>query len=122
MKFSIILFCSFVLISCARNVEEDLIITNPASPETVTYSKNIAPLLSTHCVSCHSGLAPSAGVGLKTYEEVVSWIVANEPENSDLYNIINHTKEPVMPKGQAKLPEKDIKMLETWILNGAKND
>lgn len=122
MKISIIVFCSVVFISCARNVEEDLVIPPPTIPEEITYSNNIAPLLNTYCVSCHSGLTPSAGVGLETYDQVASWVTPNTPQNSTLYKVISHTKEPFMPQGQAKLSDIDIQAVETWILNGAQND
>jgi hypothetical protein len=39
---------------------------------TVTYVKDIQPILASDCVSCHSGAQPPAGVNLSTYAGVLS--------------------------------------------------
>jgi hypothetical protein len=39
---------------------------------TITYAKDIQPILASDCVSCHGGSRPEAGINLTTYAGVMS--------------------------------------------------
>ena len=112
--------------SCARNVEEELIVDeDPNSiPETITYSITIAPLIKSSCAttSCHSGSSPTAGLNLETYSNVMTIVTANDLDKSLLYGVITHTQLPSMPKNASKLADSDIENVKNWILDGGKND
>ncbi|HUR31704.1 MAG TPA: c-type cytochrome domain-containing protein [Saprospiraceae bacterium] len=84
----------------------------------VTYSGFVRPLLTTNCVGCHSGGAPSGGITLNTYDGVRSVAL-----NGRLYGAINHSNgfQP-MPRGSAKLPQCTIDKIKAWIDNGAQNN
>ncbi|MEO6132285.1 MAG: c-type cytochrome domain-containing protein [Saprospiraceae bacterium] len=95
--------CNFVPNQCA--------ITN------VSYAGFVAPLLSTYCVGCHSGGAPSGGISLNTYTSVKA--IA---QSGRLYGAISWTTIYKMPKGGAKLPQCNIDKIKGWIDEGANNN
>ena len=84
----------------------------------ITYSGFVAPLLTTYCVGCHSGGAPSAGITLNTHAGVQSVAL-----NGRLYGAISHASgfQP-MPRGSAKLPQCTIDKVKSWINDGAPNN
>lgn len=84
----------------------------------ITYSGFVAPLLTTYCVGCHSGGAPSAGIMLNTHAGVQSVAL-----NGRLYGAISHASgfQP-MPRGSAKLPQCTIDKVKSWINDGAPNN
>lgn len=84
----------------------------------VTYAGFVAPLLTTYCVGCHSGGAPSGGISLNTHAGVQS--VA---QSGRLYGAISHaTGYQPMPRGSAKLPQCTIDKVKAWIDEGAQNN
>lgn len=93
---------------------------NPTGCDTinVTYSGFVSPLLTTNCVGCHSGGAPSGGITLNTYEGVRTVAM-----NGRLYGAISHSAgyQP-MPRGSAKLPQCTIDKINAWIHDGAPNN
>ena len=84
----------------------------------VTYSGFVRPLLTTNCVGCHSGGAPSGGIALNTYDGVRAVAL-----NGRLYGAINHSNGfQAMPRGSARLPQCTIDKVKAWIDNGAQNN
>lgn len=93
---------------------------NPTGCNTanVTYSGFVSPLLTTYCVGCHSGGAPSGGITLNTYNGVRTVAL-----NGRLFGAISHSSgfQP-MPRGGAKLPQCTIDKVKAWIDDGAQNN
>lgn len=110
----------------------------------VSFSKCIQPLLTSTCATsgCHSGSTPMAGLGLedgKAYAAIVGkdskpnagkkLVEASKPENSTMYlKVLDSAgrKDKVggsrMPLGKDPWSDANIKLLETWIKEGAKNN
>src|SRR5687768_658140 len=58
---------------------------NGCNTTNVTFSGFVSPLLTTNCVGCHSGGAPSGGISLNTYEGVRAVAL-----NGRLFGAISH--------------------------------
>jgi peroxiredoxin len=89
----------------------------PAGPATVTYYRDVAPILQKNCQSCHrpGEVGPFA---LETYRQAVKWADG----------IVSETEARRMPPwkpvpnphlaGQRSLSEKEIQTLATWVEQG----
>ncbi|MFK5857460.1 MAG: hypothetical protein QM503_15125 [Bacteroidota bacterium] len=100
------------------NIEE--LYPEPISCDTsnVTYSNDILPVLTSSCITCHSGAAPAGNIRLQTYDEIVA--AAN---NGSLLGAISHDPNwSPMPKNGTKLSDCYISKLEIWIDNGTPNN
>ena len=84
----------------------------------VSYSGFVAPLLTTYCIGCHSGGAPSGGITLNTHGGVQT--VA---QNGRLVGAITWASgyQP-MPLGSAKLSDCNIEKIKAWVNDGAPNN
>lgn len=80
-----------------------------------TYSGAVRPILQTHCLGCHSGLAVDGGfISLDTYDGVKEQVTINT-----LYPAITHTGPIPMPKIGKKLSDCKIAIIKKWIEAGA---
>ena len=82
---------------------------------TITYTKNIVPIMNNYCVSCHSGSAPSAGISLDNYSSV-----KNSAVSGKLYGaVIWDGSTSPMPKGASnKINDCSINQIKKWIATG----
>ena len=93
--------------------------------EKVTYDDHVKPLFQKRCASCHNGDKQSGGLDLTNFTNMMQGggsgdsIEAGDAEGSYLYQLITHQETPEMPPGNNKLPEQDIKLVESWINGGA---
>jgi hypothetical protein len=108
----------------------------------VSFSKDVKPILVANCLICHDGSGEgsfASGFSVKTYEGVMKGtrygpvIVPGSSVSSTLYRLIAHKVNPKiqMPphhdEGLAKGREDEltagqIKTIEMWIDQGAKNN
>lgn len=103
-------------------------IRNSASdlPATVSFSKNIAPILNNNCISCHgasgsSAMTPPVLQGVNTYQDLMASVDTIKPEESDLYQMVIGKGDNQMPPSSL-LPANDASMILKWIQQGAKNN
>jgi len=91
----------------------------------VTFQKDIAPLLKTHCLKCHGADATKGDLDMATRVDLLRGshngpvVVPFDAAKSVLIEVINHTKEPNMPKNKPKLSSDSIAKLTSWINDGA---
>ena len=113
-----------------------IIISSLATPIAaegmIEFNKDIRPILSDHCFSCHGPdeRARKADLRLDTYEGAIrdlggySAIVPGDPEKSELLIRTKHSDpEELMPPPKSKIPKLDsekIGLLTQWIKEGAK--
>lgn len=84
----------------------------------VSFSGFVQPILTTNCVGCHSGGAPSGGITLNTHAGIQSVALSGR-----LYGAISHsTGFQPMPRGSAKLAQCTIDKIKSWIDEGAQNN
>src|SRR5690606_12743910 len=107
-------------------VDSPAIKSKPCHPDTVYYSRDIQPILTTNCTrsGCHDAVTRRKGVQLTDYENVMNTadIRPFDPEGSDLYERI--TEDDVDKRMPYRLPpfaQKDIDLIEKWINQGALN-
>lgn len=104
-----ILFCSF---------EAPIL----AQGEPVDFQKSIKPLFTKYCVECHGEEEPEA-FRIDVKDDVLDYISPGDAEESELYqSLISDDEEVLMPPPDEDNPmsTEEIKLVETWINQGAK--
>jgi hypothetical protein len=101
------------------------------APGAVTTYAHVAPIFAARCTRCHAergrtGPAPE-GYRLTSYAETLSAadrlrVVPGQPEASELLRRIRGQARPRMPfDGPPFLNAEEIRAIETWIIQGARN-
>jgi len=89
----------------------------------------IQPLIANKCISCHNTEKLKGGLLLTSYKDMLlggengAAIVAKDLEKSELFKRITlpkYHKDFMPPEGKKPFSEDNIKLIEFWILNGAK--
>jgi cytochrome c553 len=92
------------------------------------FKKHIQPLLTKRCVRCHGGEKTESELDLTDREGLLRGgqrgpgIIVGDAKESLLYKLVNHSKDPHMPRNGKKLPEETIAQIAAWIDNGAPYD
>lgn len=110
-------------------------VAKEAIPETVSYNFDIRPILSDKCFACHGpdankreadlrlDMPESAFRALKDNPKAHA-LVAGKPESSELFLRVSSSDTSVLMPPPAsnlkKLNEREIKLIEKWIKQGAK--
>ena len=82
------------------------------------YGANVSVIISTYCLGCHSGGAPSAGINLSTWAGVSQVAVSGR-----LVGAVSHAPGySAMPKNSNKLSECQIAQIRKWVNAGALNN
>lgn len=90
-----------------------------------SFQKDIAPLLKANCLKCHGADATKGDFDMATREDFLRGshngpvVVPFDAPKSTLVEVINHAKEPYMPKDKPKLSSEAIAKLTSWINDGA---
>ncbi|MEW4453519.1 SUMF1/EgtB/PvdO family nonheme iron enzyme [Bremerella sp. JC817] len=118
MKLTLCLSLTFLSLSaCAISAAE------------VDFAKDIAPILETNCVSCHSGDEPDGDFTLTTKELTFESgsgeaVIPGSPEDSMLYSltILEKDDDMLMPpkRSGGPLPKESTDLIKKWIEEGAK--
>ena len=103
--------------------------------EDVSFKDDIMPILEDNCLQCHAGKETQGNIHLDSYDRLMESryfnhpdpvAVPGKPQNSRLYIVVNSNNIGVrMPPesfGFDKLDESDIRLIKSWILEGAKNN
>lgn len=95
------------------------------STVTVSFAKDVMPLLEKSCLGCHGGQRTSKGFSVKTYDTLIAGgqsgaaIVPGDAANSNLVKLIQASK---MPKRGDKLTAEQLQLIIDWINAGAQNN
>jgi uncharacterized membrane protein len=101
---------------------------------TVSYQKDVVPILDKHCKSCHVPGQPGyvvSGFELGSYETLMKGtqfgpvVLPGDPLTSVLVMLIEGRVDPSlkMPHGNASTPTQDeILTIRRWVEQGAKNN
>lgn len=97
--------------------------------QKVSYGRDVAPILKTHCYSCHSGAGAAAGLDLTASKGLLKGgnsglaIVAGKPDSSLLMQrILGKGGKPQMPMGLPPLSADEMQTIRDWIAQGAHAD
>jgi hypothetical protein len=76
------------------------------------YNENVAPILSSNCIGCHSGSSASAGLYLDSYTSVYSAI-----KSGNVLDRVNRNNgdNGFMPQGGQKLSNANLDILQTFF-------
>jgi len=81
-------------------------------------AETIAPIMETHCNSCHSGANPSAGIVTADYEGLREVAM-----DGSLVGAVNHDPDySAMPQGQPQLDECPREQIAAWVDDGAQDN
>lgn len=104
--------------SCYYDKADLLYPDTACDTSAVKYSTSVLPVLSSNCISCHGGSAPSAGISLNTYAGVKL-----QADNGRLWGAVSHsTSFSPMPKNSSKLNNCSLAKIRIWIAAGAPNN
>lgn len=87
---------------------------------SMTYMKNVVPILQQNCYRCHGTATNSGSFGLvlEGYNNLKPYA-----ESGTLIGVITHAQGYVpMPEGGGKLSECDINKIRSWIAHGIQNN
>lgn len=115
----------FIFNSCTKNttVVED---TSPAITTSVSFSKDVLPLLTKNCAisGCHNGsIAPDLSA-TAAFASLTSgnFVNVSTPANSEVYLWLTGKRAVSMPAGGANNPSNINAYVLAWIKQGAKNN
>ncbi len=118
------------LASLVPQVEKPkLAVATATGKETVKFSRDIAPVITEQCLSCHSGGRPQARLSLANFESILKGsrenviISPGKPADSLLIKKLKGTADGQrMPLRKAPLSPEVITKFEKWIAEGARFD
>jgi mono/diheme cytochrome c family protein len=95
--------------------------------DKIDFVAQVQPILSARCSKCHGEEKAAGKLKLHTadaigaFEKKDKLLVAGKPDESELYKriILPADNKKRMPKGADPLPEAEIKLIKTWIEQGA---
>ncbi|WP_455202267.1 c-type cytochrome domain-containing protein [Kaarinaea lacus] len=105
-----------------------------SSTNQVSFTRQVKPILATHCLSCHTSEGEGfkkSGLNMETYETLMKGtkfgpvIVPGNALSSSLVILIEGKADPAikMPHGSLQMiPEQERKTIKQWIQQGAKNN
>ena len=97
--------------ACENNIAEDQIdqLEDCTNVETY-YSDSVLPIMEQRCTICHSGNAPSGGLGLESFSSVRNSMAATlDRVNRD------QGSSGFMPQGGNKLTDNEISILQIFF-------
>lgn len=98
-----------------------------AEAPPVSFEKEVAPILVSKCLACHSGPVKKGGLDLASHEGLMkggkrgSAVVAGKSSDSLLIRLASKADKPSMPpKGEEPLTAQELTLLKLWIDQGAR--
>ncbi|MDW3646846.1 MAG: DUF1553 domain-containing protein [Bacteroidia bacterium] len=121
-KKSLLILCGCLLISLP------FINQCTSSRQSISYNKDIRPILNKKCLACHGGVRQMGEFSLLFEEEAFQptesgkvAIIPGKAEESELYTrITHHDLDLRMPKDAQPLSETEKQLIADWINEGAK--
>ncbi|NND08447.1 MAG: hypothetical protein HKN87_18865 [Saprospiraceae bacterium] len=113
---SVLILCLFT--ACYYDIEEELVDAPECNELNIGFAQEILPIIQNRCYKCHSSNLNLGNVTLQGYTALKQYV-----DNGRLWGAINHDPGfSPMPQNEMMLPECEIKMIGTWISDGAKNN
>lgn len=100
------LFLLPLLLFCCTQTEEP-------EDKGINYDTHIKPIVTTNCISCHSGATPAANLDLTTYDNV-----KKSTQNGALIQRINDATNPMPQSGLMSTAERSL--FDEWVKNNYK--
>lgn len=118
-----VLFASFSQLQLAETASAD----QDEAGQKVSFSRDIQPILETHCIECHAGEEAESSFSLSTRRTTLAGgnygkaIVPQQPSHSLLFQMISgtHPDKIVMPPEGERLSSREVSLIQNWIRQGA---
>jgi len=112
---------AFIASSCKHEPE----LPQNGTVDQICFETQVQPIINSNCSvsGCHDGSDGELPV-LITYNDIMREVKANKPNDSKLMEVIteNPGSEDYMPPSpRTPLTSEQIRLIETWILEGAQN-
>lgn len=120
VRVTVVLVFAFVALIPARCAAGEA----PEQPRPVSYTRDVAPLLSRWCVPCHGDKEAQAGLrldnigGLMRGGDAGPAVIPNDPDASLLVAKVERRHRPSMPP-RRRLPTSAIALIRAWVAAGA---
>lgn len=106
------------LSGCAKESADRLSEGSTCDTTSVSYSKQILPILEDNCYTCHQGAAASSGIDLSNFTTLQAHVA-----NGDLVSAVTHTGTVTpMPYELPMLPTCEVNTIVAWVDQGALNN
>src|SRR5688572_2015896 len=112
-------FLKLILASCLAGTS--VLFGGSFDNSRTLFEQKILPILERNCFGCHSEIVQRSGLDLRSQESILKGgsqgpaVAPGKAQSSRLYQLINHTLEPHMPMGGAKLADSEISLIAEWI-------
>jgi len=86
--------------------------------------ESVQPILRKHCLRCHNEDQPRGDLVLTSLDKVLAGsssgpvVVAGRLDESPLYTLTAHLDSPKMPPNKPQIPQREINVIERWIIGG----
>jgi len=106
----IICLIALLVIGCEKNIESDYVGYDCEEVQSY-YQESVAPIMSNHCIGCHSTSNASGSLALDSFDSVVDGIM-----NGEVINRINmESSNPLfMPMGSEKLSQQQLEVIQNF--------
>jgi hypothetical protein len=98
----------------------------PTVTKTVSFSKDLTPILTTNCAKsgCHNGSVAPNLTEASAYNALVNgnYLSTATPEKSEVYLWLTGKEAATMPLGASNNPSNVNGLMLAWITQGAKNN
>ncbi|HZZ78235.1 MAG TPA: PSD1 and planctomycete cytochrome C domain-containing protein, partial [Gemmataceae bacterium] len=102
------------------------VVLHAQETKTVSFEKQVRPLLKAHCFECHGDTAkPKGGLDVRLARLLIAGGktgAAVVPGKAHASLLIERVRSQEMPPGKRKLTKDEIALLERWIAQGSKTD
>jgi mono/diheme cytochrome c family protein len=95
---------------------------------SVSFEKDVAPILQARCVTCHGTNRPAAGFSISTFNDIArgsrngAVFAPRFPQQSPLFLRLSAAGDQRMPKDDQPLSPQEIATIGNWIAAGARFD
>ncbi len=101
--------------------------------QEISFKAQVQPIVKKYCAECHTAGGAGtqkSGFAVDTYQSLMKGtkfgpvVVPGSAISSSFYRLVSGDVDPSirMPHGKEKLPPQDIKLIELWIDQGAKDN
>jgi WD40 repeat protein len=97
--------------------------------ETISFHRQIRPILQQKCAGCHQPAKKRAGLLLTSYDDAAKggdngpiWVAGKPDESLLIKSLKGEGEQKQMPEGDPPLPPAQVELFAKWIAQGAKDD
>jgi len=121
------MICRLLTVCCSSCIA---VAAEPPAAGSVSFSREVAPVLQQKCVTCHGPEKSKGGYQLHTFESLMKSgeskeapVVPGEPERSHLYRLlVTKDDDDRMPQKDDPVPASQVEVIARWIKEGARFD